>query len=213
MSETCSVLGKVWKTISALISQQWPNMRSCFEPADRETHCWLSMIGTEWQRVVQSIWFEGEILLLLPRRSVLKVKILRRRQDPHNWSWTNGTKIEAVKCFWQSADPWYETLHLRDDSDSSSSWDRWVLKLREETSQGRSMSPSLLNLGFKLSNTQGGRGSAVFGQAKIYPKKIHQAHICLFTTNAMFLRVFATWTVDIKNEVHLYKYLIACSKV
>ena len=59
MSETCSVLGKVWKTISALISQQWPNMRSCFEPADRETHCWLSMIGTGWQWVAQSIWFEG----------------------------------------------------------------------------------------------------------------------------------------------------------
>ena len=66
------------------------------------------------------------------------------------------------------------------------------------------MTLSFLNLGFKLSNTQGGRGSAVFGQAKIYPKKIHQAHICLFTTNAMFLRVFATWTVDIKNEVHLW---------
>ena len=49
MCETCSVLGKVWKTISVLISQQQPNMRSCFEPADRETHCWLSMIGTdEW---------------------------------------------------------------------------------------------------------------------------------------------------------------------
>ena len=59
MSEACSVLGKVWKTISALISQQRPNMRSCFEPADRETHCWLSMIGMEWQRVVQSIRFEG----------------------------------------------------------------------------------------------------------------------------------------------------------
>ena len=59
MSEACSVWGKVWKTISALISQQWPNMRSCFEPADRETHCWLSMIGTEWQRVAQSIRSEG----------------------------------------------------------------------------------------------------------------------------------------------------------
>ena len=146
---------------------------------------------------INSIW--GRILILLPRRSVLKVKILRRRQDPHNWSWTNGTKIEAVKCFWQSADPWYETLHLRDDSDSSSSWDRWVIKLREETSQGRSMSPSLLNLGFKLSNTQGGRGSAVFGQAKIYPKKIHQAHICLFTTNAMFLRAFGNSIVNINK--------------
>ena len=160
MSETCSVLGKVWKTISALISQQWPNMRSCFEPADRLNSL---LIVNDWDGVttgcsINSIW--GRILLL-PQRSVFKVEILRRGQDPHNWSWTNGTKIEAVKCFWQSADPWYETLHLRDDSDSSSSWDRWVFKLREETSQGRSMSPSLLNLGFKLSNTQGGRGLAV----------------------------------------------------
>ena len=71
---------------------------------------WLGRTGGS----IISFW--GRILLL-PQRSVLKVKFLRRGQDPHNWSWTNGTKIEAVKCFWQSADPWYETLHLRDDSD------------------------------------------------------------------------------------------------
>ena len=174
MCETCSVLGKVWKTISALISQQRPNMRSCFEPADRETHCWLSMIGAdglfnhfvlrEDSASSSEICFESQVFEAGARSPQLEL-------DKWDEDWS--CEVFLTKCR-----PLVRDTPLARWFRLPSSWDRWVLKLREETSQGRSMSLSMLNLRFKLPKTQGGRGLEVSGKAKICPQKISQAHIC-----------------------------------